>query len=111
MGSATWIGSSWQQTDMSQGDYFALRVKTGETWEVGLRPTKVRLTLSPTTLPTDGYRVQGYDGGGQIWNVNAYVSGTELDITLTADFMYLTVWSLDYSQTNTVNLTNIEWYY
>jgi hypothetical protein len=111
----TWSGSTWESNPQSLGNVVELEVKTGETWNDGFRPTKVRFTWNTTggEVGEGSWEITGKDeGGNTIFSdpANATILA-ELDITWGSDdFDYVQFLYWGAGPPSELSISNIEWY-
>ena len=96
-----WIpsSSSWESINVANS---AVILVSASNWQEDYRPTKVRVTTSP---PVTGAQFSLDDKFGNIVSDALYVSGEELDITVTTD-----IYGISVLDDNPFHITAIEFY-
>lgn len=106
--SGSWSGTAWVSENSGWSQWLTLGIKSGETWNVGYRPTKVRATLSPTGST---YIFSGWDVYFSArWDTTTYTNLVELDITWGSQDLVQVNLEISGGGAPQFTLSNLEWY-
>jgi hypothetical protein len=106
--SGSWNGSAWVSENSGWSQWLTLGVKSGETWNEGYRPTKVRVTLSPTGST---YIFSGWDTYFSArWDTTTYTNLVELNITWGSQDLVQINLEISGGAAPQFTVSNIEWY-
>ncbi len=72
----------------------SLKLADYASWQIGFRPTKVRVTYTCDTPPMWELAVGKLAGGNDYGSQNNYISGSEMDLNCTGDIERINLYGM-----------------